>query len=310
MKKAFLFIGILIVQFIFIINVNADNCLSYKNSEKDCLNKYDKIACVWEKNEDAPNGGFCNVDNLLYVGCGDSSDIPVQVPTWISFLVNLLKIGTPIILIFVSLITLVKALASSKEDEIKKAQSSLIKKMIAAAMVFFIIAIVQFVISKVAEDDEYQNFTDCMNCFLNNKCATTTYYKTVVASEDYCTVLSSGKTYLCNEISSNNRKEITIKQGPPTMGYYLVGTLNGTDYWTASQNSSKRKLEGAGNDYTIKWDFKQGDEIKIVSYDGEKINQWFNDGGDNFIVKEDISGTLYFNPEGNSEWEYYYFTIK
>ena len=39
MKKAFLFIGILIVQFIFIINVNAVIWLSYKNSEKDFLNK-------------------------------------------------------------------------------------------------------------------------------------------------------------------------------------------------------------------------------------------------------------------------------
>lgn len=181
----------------------SSQCYNYK-SEISCKNSVatGKVACVWNENESAPNGGYCNVDNLLYVGCGGASDIPQQVPALISLLVNLLKIATPIILIFISIITLVKAMAAQKEDEIKKATSSLIKKIIAAVLVFFVVAIVQFIVSVVAED-EYTGFENCLNCFLNNKCKNTTYYKTVVGDEEKCTILSSGERDDCDCILNN-----------------------------------------------------------------------------------------------------------
>lgn len=160
----------------------------------------ENFACIWNENKDAPNGGYCNVDNLLYVGCGGASDIPVQIPSLISMLVNMLKIATPIILIFISIITILKAMSAGKEDEIKKATSSLVKKMIAGALVFFVIGIVQFVMSKVAEDDDYSGMTDCFNCFLNNKCDVNTYYKTVIAGEDMCTPLTTGNTMSCKDM--------------------------------------------------------------------------------------------------------------
>ncbi|MBQ9072556.1 MAG: hypothetical protein IJY25_05315 [Bacilli bacterium] len=164
------------------------------------------VSCVWNKKE---VGGktyeYCNVDNLLYVSCGDARDIPIQVPALISFLVNLLKIVTPIILIFMGIITLVKALAASKEDEIKKAQGSLVKKLIAAAMVFFVVTIVQFVISLVADaeyesdngETEKDNFSSCLECFLTNNCEKNAYYKTNISGKEYCTDLGSGNFDLC-----------------------------------------------------------------------------------------------------------------
>lgn len=178
----------------------SSQCYNYKN-KSTCQNSLatGKVACVWVENESAPNGGYCNVDNLLFVGCGGASDIPMQVPALISLLVNLLKIATPIILIFISIITLVKAMAAQKEDEIKKATSSLIKKIIAAVLVFFVVAIVQFIVSVVAED-EYSGFENCLNCFLNNKCETTTYYKTVVGEDDWCTPLTTGESKLCEDM--------------------------------------------------------------------------------------------------------------
>lgn len=175
----------------------ASTCLDYTTSVA-CRTDED-VACLWVENKDAPNGGYCNVDNLLYVGCGGASDIPMQVPSLISLLVNLLKIATPIILIFISIITLLKAMSAGKEDEIKKATSSLVKKIIAAALVFFVIGIVQFVMSKVAEDDDYNGITDCFNCFLNNDCKVNTYYKTVVDGEDKCTYLTTGETKDCKD---------------------------------------------------------------------------------------------------------------
>ena len=134
---------------------------------------------------------------LVYVACGKgvslskcgetrgsgTYDIPVIIPKLTSFAVNALKIVTPIILIIVGMIQIVKAVASSKEDEIKKAQGGLIKKIIIAVLIFFVIAIVQFVINRVA-DDEQASVSSCMKCFLNNDCKLT-YYRTG-ANGDKC----------------------------------------------------------------------------------------------------------------------------
>lgn len=141
---------------------------------------------IWNES----NGGYCNTDNLQYVTCGDSYDIPIQVPKLISYCVNILKIATPIILIVVGMITLLKALVASKEDELKKAQASLIKKIIASVMVFFVVSIVQFVILKVANKSETASISDCMSCFLNNDCYSTTYYKTNIGGNYFCTLIS------------------------------------------------------------------------------------------------------------------------
>ena len=144
------------------------------------------FACIRNENE---NGGYCNVDELQYVQCGGAFDIPKELPSLISFLVNLLKIGTPIILIVVSMITLFKAITASKDDEIKKAQSSLVKKIIAAVMVFFVISIVQFIVLKVADSADQGGLESCFSCFLNNDCDSSIYYKTNVGGVNICTYL-------------------------------------------------------------------------------------------------------------------------
>ena len=173
-------------------------CSGYTD-EKSC-NHNDDYSCIWNNNE---YGEYCNTNKLVYVRCGDIFDIPVQVPAIFSLLVNLLKIGTPIILVIVSIISLLKALSASSEDEIKKAQKSLIRKLIAAVMVFFVISIVQFVTMKVADTDdtngtsEADNLSTCLTCFLNNDCENSIYYKTNVAGRYICTYLESGTTFQC-----------------------------------------------------------------------------------------------------------------
>ena len=179
---------------------NEDDCKrGYKDSDGD--GKSDNglnFSCVWNKKDDGT--GYCNTDNLVYVKCGDVFDIPSQVPSLFAFFVNLLKIATPIILIIVSIILLLKALAASNEDEIKKAQKSLIRKVIAAVMVFFVISIVQFVVLKVADTDnskgtsEVDNLSNCLSCFLNNDCEGATYYKTMIGGVKLCTGIEPGST--------------------------------------------------------------------------------------------------------------------
>lgn len=145
----------------------------------------EKKGYVWNKD------GYCNTDNLQYVMCGDAHDIPAQIPSLISMAVNLLKIATPIVLIIVSIITLVKATMASKEDEIKKAQQSLVRKVIAAVMVFMIISIVQFVVLKVADDEDQKSIPSCMSCFLNNNCRGVKYFKNNVNGQYFCTKVNN-----------------------------------------------------------------------------------------------------------------------
>lgn len=174
------------------------SCVEYTNEQSCERNEY--FACIWNETE---YGNYCNTDKLQYVQCGDAFDIPHEVPEIFSLLVNLLKIATPIILIVVSIISLLKALSASSEDEIKKAQKSLIRKLIAAVMVFFVISIVQFVTMKVADTDntngasEADNLSTCLTCFLNNDCENSIYYKTNVAGRYICTYLESGSTFQC-----------------------------------------------------------------------------------------------------------------
>ena len=151
------------------------SCASY-TEEFDCIHS-NKFACLWNETE---FGNYCNTDNLIYVKCGDTVDIPKEIPGIVSFIFNLLKIATPIVLILVGMITLIKSITAGKEDEMTKAKNSLIKKVIAAVIVFFMVSIIQFVVSIVADKSESNNFSSCLNCFLNNECKGTAYYKTSV----------------------------------------------------------------------------------------------------------------------------------
>lgn len=155
------------------------------------------FSCMWVETE---NGGYCNVNELQYIKCGDAFDIPQELPKIISFVINFLKIVTPLILIVVSIIDLVKALAASKDDEIKKVQNTLVRRIIAAVLIFFIITIVQFIIGKVAEDDqESLNVSDCLTCFINGDCEGSKYYKTNIKGLNICTAVDGSMAVVCDD---------------------------------------------------------------------------------------------------------------
>ena len=58
---------------------------------------------------------------------------------------NGIRIGIPIILIIVGMIGMGKAIAQQKEDEIKKAQTLLVKQAVAAVIVFLMFSLVSLV---------------------------------------------------------------------------------------------------------------------------------------------------------------------
>ena len=109
-----------------------------------------------------------NATDLKYVACGNAEGIPVAVPQLISIVYTLLIIGTPIILIVFSIVALLKALTGGSADDIKKAKNKLIKKFIAAALVFFVAGIGKFVIMKAADASEKDSVSACLECMLYN----------------------------------------------------------------------------------------------------------------------------------------------
>ena len=100
-------------------------------------------------------------------------EIPNIIPNITSLVVDIIKMVVPFMLLVMGMLDLGKAVIASKEDEIKKAQSLFIKRIIAAVLVFFIVAIVQLVFGILADADgsdgsiDKEGVNECLNLFLN-----------------------------------------------------------------------------------------------------------------------------------------------
>lgn len=80
----------------------------------------------------------------------------------IGFVVLGIKIVVPIILIIVGMLDLAKAVAAKKEDEIKTAQNALVKKAVAAVLVFLVATIVGILMSVIGSN-AYKKCWECIN---------------------------------------------------------------------------------------------------------------------------------------------------
>ncbi len=138
MKKVSKFVLILIVSFVFLDFVSAE---TYNNYESD----------------------------LVSCGSGLLTGIPAAFPSIISIVYTIIQVIVPILLVVFGSIDLVKGIVASKEDEIKKGQQILIKRVITAVIIFFVFTVVKFLISLVADRND---ILECSECFIrnNDKC--------------------------------------------------------------------------------------------------------------------------------------------
>lgn len=289
-------ISVILLISIFFLNVNVSaTCLDY-NDETSCKTA-DGYSCVWVEDTTSSNGGYCNVDELQFVACGDAKDIPHEAPALISFAINLLKIVTPIILIVVSIISLVKAMASSKDDEMKKAQTGLIKKAIAAAMVFFLTSIVQFTMGKVAENAEYFSITACMDCFLNNSCSSVKYYRTYIGDQYYCTTIKDGSQFACGDMGYQSDYYVVTEyyEGPKNtecveeFGY----ATNGFQTLGVKYNGTCYAVESTGKKYYNPTVNLQGEEKVAIQ------TMYYIDIDGNFLYSEGTDHCYYWEGRDN-----------
>lgn len=91
-----------------------------------------------------------------------------QIPNITSTIVTLIMVIVPVILIILGMMDLGKAVMAQKEDEIKKGQQIFIKRLLAAAIVFFVIFVVKTAVGLIAPDNK--NIVDCIDCFTNGEC--------------------------------------------------------------------------------------------------------------------------------------------
>ncbi len=108
-----------------------------------------------------------NLINLLDVTCGSGDgavSIPGDLANIIHVIYNAIRIGVPIILIVVGMVGMGKAIAQQKEDEIKKAQSTLVKQAIAAVIVFLMLSLVSLIVGVVAPDMKSGDSGNMWNC--------------------------------------------------------------------------------------------------------------------------------------------------
>lgn len=96
----------------------------------------------------------------------DGVDIDQSIVDLVSTIVTIIQIVVPVILIIFGMLDLVKGVMAQKEDEIKKGQQVLIKRTIAAVLVFFVIALVRLVLS-LAAGSTSSGAIECAMCLIN-----------------------------------------------------------------------------------------------------------------------------------------------
>lgn len=97
--------------------------------------------------------------------CG-GQEFPYMLAQFTSTCVTIVKILVPILLIILGMIDMLKATYSQKDDEMKKAQQIFVKRLIAALLVFFVVAIVQFTFEILAKTG-FGDAMSCVNSFVN-----------------------------------------------------------------------------------------------------------------------------------------------
>lgn len=115
-----------------------------------------------------------NYKNLLSCGAINGKkalieDIPPSVPKIVHIIYLVIQIAVPILLVIFGTLDLFKGLYAQKEDEIKKGQQMFVKRLIAAAIVFFVFMIVKLLIGAVADSNGNQ-IINCAECFIENNC--------------------------------------------------------------------------------------------------------------------------------------------
>ncbi len=94
----------------------------------------------------------------------------IQIWSLVGTVVTILKIGIPLIIIVMAIIDLGKAAVSSKPEDVTKAFGTLVKRLIAGLVIFFIPTIVNLVFGLIDDFDEGTDYGICSACVAGADC--------------------------------------------------------------------------------------------------------------------------------------------
>jgi quinol-cytochrome oxidoreductase complex cytochrome b subunit len=108
-------------------------------------------------------------------GNGAMTGVPSAIPYFIHLLYFSIQVLVPILLILYGMWDLGQAVIKQKDEDIKKARSTFVQRLIAAVLVFLVATIALFVIGLVADatdsdNDNVTDVTDCVQCMLEDNC--------------------------------------------------------------------------------------------------------------------------------------------
>jgi len=104
------------------------------------------------------------------VTCGNlGMFIDVKYINLIVNIINIIKIAVPVILVIVGMLDLLKAVMA-KGDDIKKGIKTFFSRLISAALVYFIIPIVELLVSVIAQTGAIDENDNCISCFTTGEC--------------------------------------------------------------------------------------------------------------------------------------------
>ena len=175
--------------------------------------------------------------------------VPEKVANLIRLIYNAIRIGVPIILIIVGMFDMGKAVTLHDENEIKKAQTLLVRKAVAAALVFLILSLVTLLISIV--DENHEEDLGCVSCILSS-------------SRDSSKV--SKDTFERVESISFSEKEISLNLGKTKHITLNIKPENATDKTITFDSTNKDivdfQIYERKNSYFIKITAKKEGTVK------------------------------------------------
>ncbi len=162
-KRYFIVIFTLFISF---ISLNRLNAIEIKNTNIE-LNKITVTLARDQKPdviEDTQKGNTTpNTSNNSSSGGGAWCEDFNQVWYIFGIIIQVIYVVTPLLLIVTGSITMINAMMQKDAGAIKKAQSALVNKIIAAVVIFLMVSIVKMVVGLVATD----GWTSCANCAFN-----------------------------------------------------------------------------------------------------------------------------------------------
>lgn len=111
-----------------------------------------------------PSAMAVNIQGCSSIAGLENVSIDVKIANTVHSVIVIIKIAVPIVLVILGMLDLFKGMTAGKEDEMKKGQGIFIKRLISAAIIFFVVSIVQLIITFVSDVD---GIMSCANCFIN-----------------------------------------------------------------------------------------------------------------------------------------------